>query len=292
MNITATLTCFNREKHILKALESLRNQSKQFFEVVICDDASTDSSVKIIKEFIETNKLIHFKLITHHVNGGQNAALNSAISASSGDVICFLDSDDAWKPNVSEILSKYWNANTPNNIGIQYGWIAYGPRWQLEGCEIYASVLKQGFLSCLGTISIRRSVLNSILPLEMRPEISDRCQDDRICFELSKKTCVRVIPHDLLIYGGTKGNSASNKRNVALGWEVFFKEYTNSYIEKNLRAYLGFHFFRISLMYISAGLPIDSLRLLINSISQIKSLRDLGTYFWNISRFLLKRIMI
>ena len=286
LTITATLTCYNREGNILKSLESLRNQSEPFHEVIICDDASTDSSVAVIRDFISDHDLRNFKLLVRDINGGQNAALNTAISASTGDVICFLDSDDAWLPNVSEILKSHWTKDTPIEVGLQYGWIQGGPRWHLEGCDIFVPMLIQGYLSCLGTLSIRRTVLNSILPLETRPEISDRCQDDRICFELGKICCVRLIPADLLIYGGAEGNSASNKLGVAKGWEIFFSEYAGSYRENGLIGYLTFHNFRVSLMYFSCRSYSAGIRLFLASIKELSQMKELKVFYFQVKRLI------
>jgi glycosyltransferase involved in cell wall biosynthesis len=290
LKITATLTCYNREGSILKALESIRDQSEPFHEVIICDDASTDSSVSIIRDFISDHNLINFKLILHDINGGQNAALNSAISASTGDVICFLDSDDAWLPNVSAILKSHWTKDTPMEVGVQYGWIQGGPRWHLEGCDLLIPTLMQGYLSCLGTLSIRRSFLNSILPLETRPEISDRCQDDRICFELVKICCVRLIPADLLIYGGAEGNSASNQLGVARGWEIFFSDYEGYYRENNLIGYLSFHNFRVSLMYFSCRSYSTGIRLFLASIKELRQIEELKVFYIQVKRLIQDKI--
>ena len=275
MKITATLTNFNRERDILVALNSISNQIIPFHEVIICDDASTDNSVNVIQNFIESKNLSNFKLIVRESNGGQNAALNSAIQESTGDVICFLDSDDSWLPDVSLNLIKFWNIDTPPEIGLQYGTIVNGPRWDLEGCDLVSSILKQGYLSCLGTLSVRKSLLLDIYPLPERPEINDRCQDDRICLEIAKRSCVRAMKVDLLNYGGSVNNSASNKANVALGWHIFFFEYRSLFYTRKLRGYLAAHYFRVSIMYLGAKKPIKSLKLFLVSISEIRNISDL-----------------
>ena len=290
MKISATLTCFNREKDITNALNSIFHQSLPFYEVIVCDDASTDNSVVVIQNFIKSNNLSNFRLIERKINGGQNAALNSAIQESTGDVICFLDSDDTWLPDVNLNLSKFWNSDTPSEIGLQYGTIVNGPRWDLEGCDIVPLILKQGYLSCLGTLSVRKSILLEISPLPEMPEISDRCQDDRICLEVAKRSCVRAMKVDLLIYGGAVNNSASNKANVALGWHIFFNDYRDLFHIKMLRGYLAVHYFRISIMYITAKKPIKSFNVLLDCLSEIRNIKDILTFTREMQSLLTEKV--
>ena len=60
---TIGIASFNYEKYILKELEALKNQTFQDFEIVISDDASSDTSVALIQKFIKDNPQLKIKLI-------------------------------------------------------------------------------------------------------------------------------------------------------------------------------------------------------------------------------------
>jgi glycosyltransferase involved in cell wall biosynthesis len=57
MTSSLILATYNGERLVLDQLVSLRDQTKQFDEVLIFDDASTDNTVKVIKAFIIANRL-------------------------------------------------------------------------------------------------------------------------------------------------------------------------------------------------------------------------------------------
>ncbi|WP_397363423.1 glycosyltransferase [Olleya sp. R77988] len=92
---------FNKEKYILKTLESVLNQSCQDFEIIIIDDGSTDNSVSIIKA-INDDRI----QITTQNNQGVSVARNNAISQSKGKYLALLDADDLWHNNHLESFKK------------------------------------------------------------------------------------------------------------------------------------------------------------------------------------------
>ena len=56
--ISIIITNYNKEKFILKTLNSCKNQIDKNFQIIITDDASTDKSLEIIKKFFYKNKKI------------------------------------------------------------------------------------------------------------------------------------------------------------------------------------------------------------------------------------------
>jgi glycosyltransferase involved in cell wall biosynthesis len=75
-----------------EALDSVRAQTYDRLEVVVCDDASTDDSVDVVARFAGADPRI--RLVRHDEVRGQGGALNTAFAAAAGDVICLLDADD------------------------------------------------------------------------------------------------------------------------------------------------------------------------------------------------------
>ncbi len=92
MKVSIIIPAYNAENFISKSLESAINQVYKNIEIIIVDDASTDNTAKIIKQYAsEDNRIIAFY---QKENKGVSAARNIGLKAASGDYIVFLDSDD------------------------------------------------------------------------------------------------------------------------------------------------------------------------------------------------------
>lgn len=91
---------YNSENFLEEAIESVQKQTFSNWELFCIDDCSTDSSKTIIKRFSEIDKRIHFLSTTH--NSGSASARNLGLREAKGTYICFLDSDDYYKPSFLE----------------------------------------------------------------------------------------------------------------------------------------------------------------------------------------------
>ena len=92
MKVSIIIPVHNSEKYILECINSVINQTYKNLEIIIVDDKSTDNTINIIKNIKDKR----IKLIKLKQNSGVSIARNKGIEASTGDYICFLDSDDYW----------------------------------------------------------------------------------------------------------------------------------------------------------------------------------------------------
>jgi len=106
---------YNSENFISKAMDSVINQTYKDWEMLIVDDFSEDSTVKIVKEYL--NKDNRIKLFQQKENKGAGHARNLAIEKSKGRYIAFLDSDDFWE---TEKLEKQLSFLKKRNCSIVY----------------------------------------------------------------------------------------------------------------------------------------------------------------------------
>lgn len=93
--ISIIIPCFNAEKYIDKCLDSLVNQTigVENMDIIVVDDASTDSSVKHIMKYQRLySGSIH--LIRRSVNSGQAIARNIGMDNAKADFLAFVDADD------------------------------------------------------------------------------------------------------------------------------------------------------------------------------------------------------
>lgn len=94
--VSVIIPLYNRQNTIVRAIESVLNQTYKNIEIIIVDDCSNDDGCKIIEEkykFIDKVHLIRLKK-----NSGACVARNVGIDAAKGKYISFLDSDDEYLP--------------------------------------------------------------------------------------------------------------------------------------------------------------------------------------------------
>lgn len=103
-NVSIIMPNYNGQDFVTKAIESVLAQTYTDWELVICDDCSTDNSLQIIEPYTQRDSRI--KLIKNEVNRGVADTRNKAIELASGDYIAFLDSDDSWYPQKLELQMK------------------------------------------------------------------------------------------------------------------------------------------------------------------------------------------
>ena len=100
---------FNAEKFIRATIESVQKQSYQNWEMILVDDASTDQTVTIVKEFAQKDDRI--KLTELPKNSGNGFARNVALEKAVGKYIAYLDADDLWLPVKLERQIQFLKAN-------------------------------------------------------------------------------------------------------------------------------------------------------------------------------------
>jgi len=90
--ISVIMPVYNRAKIVTEAISSVLAQSYTDFELIVIDDGSTDGSTAAVKAF-EDDRV---RLITLPENSGPSAARNTGLDAAKGEIIAYLDSDNAW----------------------------------------------------------------------------------------------------------------------------------------------------------------------------------------------------
>jgi len=88
--VTVIMPVYNAEKYIRKAINSMFQQSYPDFELLIIDDCSTDSSMKIVDEFKDKR----LRIIRNLQNKGIAYSRNRGIDESKGEYIALMDDDD------------------------------------------------------------------------------------------------------------------------------------------------------------------------------------------------------
>jgi glycosyltransferase involved in cell wall biosynthesis len=112
MFLSVALCTYNGEFFLEQQLNSILNQTIQVNEIVVCDDGSRDSTIKLLK--IYEKKFPHLiKLFTNDVSLGTIKNFEKAISLTKGDLIFLADQDDIWYSDKVEKMMNYFQSN-PN----------------------------------------------------------------------------------------------------------------------------------------------------------------------------------
>jgi len=111
------MPCFNSAEHLDEAVRSVLNQSYKSWELIICDDASDDGSVKIAEKWARRHEQIH--LIHNKFEKGAAGARNTCLSIAQGRYIAFLDSDDVWLQQKLEAQLRFM---VESNVSFVFGY--------------------------------------------------------------------------------------------------------------------------------------------------------------------------
>lgn len=105
--ISVVIPMYNSENTIINTLNSIKNQTafNYILEIIVVNDGSKDSSLSVVKKYIDDNKNMPIIFIDKH-NEGVSCARNIGMKNAKGDWIALLDSDDIWLPNKIEIQMK------------------------------------------------------------------------------------------------------------------------------------------------------------------------------------------
>ncbi|PIU73116.1 glycosyl transferase family 2 [Candidatus Shapirobacteria bacterium CG06_land_8_20_14_3_00_40_12] len=107
--VSVYMPVFNAAPYLPQAIESVLNQTYSNFEFIIIDDASTDSSWKIIKSYASLDKRI--KVRRNSINLGVSLTSNIAISLVRGSFLARIDADDVALSDRLEKQLSYLKSN-------------------------------------------------------------------------------------------------------------------------------------------------------------------------------------
>ena len=102
--ISVILPTYNRAMVLRRAVDSVLAQDFADFEVIVVDDGSEDGTATLIESYRDPRVLY----LRQPVHRGGNACRNRGIMQAQSDIICFLDSDDAYLPHKLGFVADYF----------------------------------------------------------------------------------------------------------------------------------------------------------------------------------------
>ena len=110
------MPCYNSEKYVTGAVESLLNQTYNNWELIAVNDGSTDNTLSILNDFATKDKRIR---VFSKKNGGYATAINFGLNKMLGDYFLMLGSDDRFSVDLLFELKKQINEVYPDIIAFR-----------------------------------------------------------------------------------------------------------------------------------------------------------------------------
>ncbi|WP_261089068.1 glycosyltransferase family 2 protein [Streptococcus mitis] len=104
--ISVIVPVYNVEEYLEECLDSIQHQTYTDIEVILVNDGSRDGSQAICERYCHQDPRFH---LINQENQGQSAARNHGVTASRGELITFVDSDDVISTKYLEVLNEYMN---------------------------------------------------------------------------------------------------------------------------------------------------------------------------------------
>jgi len=183
MKISVVMTSYNYEYCIRDAIESVINQTYKDWELIIVDDASTDNSVGVIKQYLNDSRI---KLFVNPKNLGLSASLQRGIKEVSGNWIAFLESDDIFEPNSLEEKVKAISTGADliftelEMFGDEEKIHKYKTLY-FRDVEEFLKLEQSGFVENFADIIIRTNVIPTFSVVMLKKKLLKNCDFNPVC---------------------------------------------------------------------------------------------------------------
>jgi len=180
--VSVVMATFNGEKYIREQLDSILNQDYRNLEVIVVDDASTDSTVSILEEYSQRDKRVSYTC--SEKNAGTSASFELALGSAKGDFIAFSDQDDIFDMRKISVMVAALKANPSRDMVVSdlalidaEGNIIADSMWQHQQLRVkegkpFKQLLYMNFVTGCAMM-IRRRLLKIALPLPVGCMVHD-----------------------------------------------------------------------------------------------------------------------
>lgn len=221
MNISVVIPAYNASGSLKRAIESCMRQTLPAHEIIIIDDASTDNTIEIVKQYPD------IILLPLQQNAGPSKARNTGWDAATGDIIAFLDADDEWHEEKLACISKAFQQNKDIKL--------LGHPYSLDKTGITSHQV-QPVLKTYAGILLRNSYQPSCIAvkktLPLRFDESYRyCEDHELVIRVAHQYGCYWLPVSLTILGrpqltagGASGNTWKMRRGELRLYSSIYKQ--------------------------------------------------------------------
>jgi glycosyltransferase involved in cell wall biosynthesis len=112
--VSTVIPTHNDGEMVAEAIESALGQTYPHLEIIVVNDGSSDHTPEVLARYADNNRVRVF----HQKNAGVSAARNTALRSVRGEYVAFLDADDLWLPQKTEIQMSLFRKNP--DLGLVY----------------------------------------------------------------------------------------------------------------------------------------------------------------------------
>ncbi|SJN37886.1 Glycosyl transferase, group 2 family protein [Marinilactibacillus psychrotolerans 42ea] len=218
--VSIIMPAYNCEKYIYKAVKSVIDQTHQEWELIIIDDGSNDSTIRIIEEMANKYKKIRF--FKNGKNLGVAATRNRGISLAYGEWIAFLDSDDIWDKTKLEKQMFYARKLSAEFLFTASSYIdeegrPYQGVFEVPDKVSYKKLRNHNVISC-SSVLIKKKYFENI-----KMEKDDMHEDYAVWLRIMRGGLYAYgINEPLLIYRISRNSKSGNKlKTITMTYKVF-----------------------------------------------------------------------
>jgi glycosyltransferase involved in cell wall biosynthesis len=224
--VSIIVNCYNGEKYLKEAIDSIYAQSYDNLEIIFWDNVSTDSSATIAKNY---DKKLKYFLAKKHTNLGE--ARNLSLREAKGDYIAFLDCDDIYLPDKIQIqLAAMKEVNAVCGYG---GWI----KIDSNGKELAKYIIPHNYGEVFESLLLRYVVNFQTLMIKSSFLKQENINfDTNLKFSADHNLVLRIAYNrpilsmsDLLVKYRVHTHSMSNNRKID---KINDFDYTIGFLEK------------------------------------------------------------
>lgn len=234
MLVSILINNYNYGQYLEECIDSLLKQTYKNIEIIVYDDGSADNSLQVLSKYKDQITIISNVNYGHFSNQNQANAIYQAFLKSNGDIICLLDSDDAFNRNKISKVVNFFELNQEVNV-VQNrliemnreGTISNITRPVLKMVNDYKEYIFSSndlfhlFVPTSG-LSFKREILEKIFPLK-EDLLSYIWADIRIMLNAVFIGDIGVIDEPLTLYR-IHGDNDSGKRNTVEGHKQYTRE--------------------------------------------------------------------
>lgn len=211
MLVSVLMTSYNREAYIAEAIEAVLRSSFRDFELIICDDRSTDRTVEIAKHYEKTDNRV--RVFVNRRNLGQFANRNKAASYARGKFLKYVDSDDIIYPYTLQIMMDAMNKYPEAGLAFSIKYIDSErpyPYLLSSGEALYTHYLENELLMVgpTGTI-MKKSAFDEVNGFEEFGMPSD----NHLTLKIAAKYPVVALQRDLFWWRRHEGQVFTSNQN-------------------------------------------------------------------------------
>lgn len=211
-SVSVLMTSYNREQYIAEAIDSVLMQTFADFELIVCDDASSDGTVAIAEAYARRDPRV--VVVRHAQNVGDYANRNRAASVARGRFLKYHDSDDLMYPHCLAVMVAAMDAEPRAGIAFSSGryWpggpcpMLLTPRLAYEREFLGGGLFHVG----PGGAMFRADVFRTLDGFPLAGAASDYVMWLRACARVP----VLLVPGDLFYYRVHAGQEIANARST------------------------------------------------------------------------------